>query len=304
MRLDPRRLLDLLAVARHGSFSGAAEATNVSQPGLSQSISQLEHGLGVRILDRDRHGARLNEFGKALAFHAQALESLLDRAKEETRLRSLGIEGLLSIGITPITAVGLVPQALDSLLRDTPNVSVSVTEDVDDKILSMLKSRELDLIISRLGESSECANIETEPLVFADWSLITRAQHPLASLSSVSLKDLGGVKWVLPAGGSSFRRHMENVFAMAGINWPSRAISTNSILAIKAIVMSTDCVTIMAPRLVEVECEVGRLCALELNDVAPLRPVGLMWRSHEELSPIAARFAHAVRRLAHEDYAT
>ena len=112
MKIDPRRLLDLLAVARHGSFSGAAEATNVSQPGLSQSISQLERGLGVRLLDRDRHGARLNVFGKALAFHAQALESLLDRAKEETRLLSLGLEGLLSIGITPVTAVGLVPKAL------------------------------------------------------------------------------------------------------------------------------------------------------------------------------------------------
>jgi DNA-binding transcriptional LysR family regulator len=91
---------------------------------------------------------------------------------------------------------------------------------------------------------------------------------------------------------------MESVFAIAGINWPQRAISTNSILAIKAIVMSTDCVTIMAPQLVEVECEVGRLCAIELTDLAPLRPVGLMWRAHEEMSPIATRFAKEVRRLA------
>ena len=298
MRLDPRRLLDLLAIARHGSFSGAAEATNVSQPGLSQSISQLERGLGVRLLDRDRHGARLTVFGKALAFHAQALESLLDRAKEETRLLSLGMEGLLSIGITPVTAVGLVPRALEVLLRATPNVQVSVTEDIDERILAMLRSRELDLIVSRLGVSPDHPDIETEPLVFADWSLITRARHPLASRSSVSLKDLGDAQWVLPAGGSAFRVHMEKVFERAGISWPTRAISTNSILAIKAIVMSTDCVTLRAPQLVEVECEVGRLCAVELSDLEPLRPVGLMWRAGEELSPIAARFAQEVRRLA------
>jgi len=259
--------------------------------------------LNVRVLDRDRHGARLTEFGKTLLFHARALESLLDRAKEETRLRSLGIEGHLAIGITPVTAVGLVPLALEILLRDTPNISVSVIEDIDDKILSMLRSRELDLIISRLGRSPDYPDIETEPLVYANWSLIMRTQHPLAGLSSVSLKDLNDVKWVLPAGGSAFRQQMENVFMAAGIGWPARAISTNSILAIKAIVMNTDCVTIMSPRLVDVECEVGRLCAVEMSDVAPLRPVGLIWRSNEEHLPIATRFAQAIRRIAHESAA-
>ena len=300
MRLDPRRLLDLLAIAKHGSFSAAAEANHVSQPALSQSIALLEHGLDVRVLDRDRHGARLTEFGKTLIFHAQALESLLERAKEDTRLRALGMEGSLAIGITPVTAVGLVPLALEMLLRDTPNVSVSVTEDIDDRILSMLRSRELDLIISRLGVSPDYSDIESEPLIYANWSLIMRSEHPLASLSAVSLKDLSELKWVLPAGGSAFRQQMENVFMAAGVNWPSRAISTNSILAIKAIVMNTDCVTIMSPRLVDVECELGRLRAVEMSDVAPLPPVGLIWRSNEEHTPIAMRFAQAIRRVAHE----
>lgn len=304
MRLDPRRLLELLAISRHGSISRAAEATHLSQPALSQSIAQLEHGLGVRVLDRDRSGARLNAFGTALVQHAHALESMLERAKEETRLLSLGLEGLLALGITPITAVGLVPQALAVLLRDSPNVSVTVTEDLDDRILAMLRARELDLIINRLGQSPESPDLTTEPLLLADWSLIMRTSNPLASLSSLSLCDLGDVNWVLPAEGSAFRRQLENVFANAGIPWPARAISTNSILASKAIVMSTDCVTIMSPRLVEVECEVGRLCTVELTDVRSLRPVGLTWRADEDLSPIASRFAQALRQMAREDSAS
>lgn len=299
MRLEPRRLLDLLAIARHGSFSAAAEAIYVSQPALSQSIATLEHGLGVRVLDRDRHGARLNEFGKALAFYAQAIESLLDRAKEETRLRSLGLEGSLSIGISPVTSVGLVPQALEALLKDSPDISVSITEDLDDRLLSMLRSGDLDLVVSRLGTNPGYSDVDVEPLFFADWALIMRGHHPLSNLSSLSLKDLSDVIWVLPADGSSFRRHMENVFMTAGINWPVRAITTNSILAIKSIVMSTDCVTIMSPRLVEVERELGRIHSVELTDLAPLLPVGLKWRAQEELPPIASRFAEILRRLAH-----
>lgn len=301
MKVDPRRLLDLLMVARHGSFSGAATATRISQPALSKSIGLLERELGARVLERGRQGARLNEFGKALVRHAQALESLLGQSKEEMRLRLLGIEGPLAIGITPVTAVGLVPQALELLTRETPNISVSVTEGLDDEIKSMLRSRELDLVVSRLGVGPEYPDIVEDPLILAGWSLITRPGHRLADMSSISLKELGEVQWVLPAGGSAFRQQMEMVFTTAGLRWPNGGISTNSILSIKAIVMNTDCITIMSPRLVEVERGAGRLCSVPLTDVSALRPVGLMWRRDEEMSPIAARFAQVLRSVAEHD---
>jgi LysR family transcriptional regulator, regulator of abg operon len=298
MRIDPRRLLDLLAVARHGSISAAADAIHVSQPGLSQSIAQLEHGLGVRVLERDRHGARLTEFGRVLVLQAQAMEALLDRAKEEMRLRSLGIEGPLSVGITPVSAATLVPRALGLLLRETPSMAVTVTEGLDDELVAMLRAREIDVVVSRLRPRIE--EVTAEPLVTSDWALIMQPKHPLATAASVSLRELKDVQWVLPAGGSAFRRQMEIVFAQAGLDWPMRGVSTNSILAIKAIVMSTECVTVMSPALVEVECKVGRLRAVPLTDVAPLQPVGMMWRAGEELSPVAARFAKVLRFVAAE----
>ena len=52
--LDPKRLLDLLAIARHGSYTHAASALGVSQPALSNSIAALEKALGVRVLDPKR----------------------------------------------------------------------------------------------------------------------------------------------------------------------------------------------------------------------------------------------------------
>jgi LysR family transcriptional regulator of gallate degradation len=144
--------------------------------------------------------------GEALVFHARALESLLDRAMEETRLRSLGIEGPLAIGVTPITAAALVPEALALLLKDTPDISVTVTEGLDDELVAMLRARELDLVVSRLRPGME--EVETEPLVMSDWALITNPRHPLARRESLSLSEVTGVRWVVPAGGSAFRRQM------------------------------------------------------------------------------------------------
>ncbi|MBL8289233.1 MAG: LysR family transcriptional regulator [Rubrivivax sp.] len=296
MRIDPRRLLDLLAISRHGTISAAAEALNVSQPGLSQSVAQLEHGLGVRVLDRDRHGARLTEFGRVLVFHARALEALLAGAKEETRLHALGIEGPLAVGITPVSAASLVPQALAMLLEETPKVSVSLVEGLDDDLLGMLRARELDMVVSRLRPG--LGGVASEPLISADWALITHPKHALARRTSVRLAEIPEERWVLPAGGSAFRRQMEIVFEAAGLPWPTAGISTNSILAIKSIVMSTSGVSIMSPLLVDVERQAGRLHVVPLHEVAPLQPVGMLWRSHDEPSRVVARFAECLRLAA------
>ncbi|MFL9828638.1 LysR family transcriptional regulator [Rhodoplanes sp. SY1] len=301
MKIEPRRLLELLAVARHGSISGAAEAVNMSQPALSQSIALLEREVGVKVLERGRQGARLNDFGDALVFYAQALESLLGRAGEEIRMRSLGLEGTLALGITPVTAVDLVPRCLELLMRESPNIAIKVIDGLDQEITEMLRTRQLDVLVRRLGIAPQYTDIEEEPLFGVDWSLIAAPDHPLAQRASVRLRDLADVQWVLPAGGSAFRQQMELVFTSVGQAWPVRGISTNSILAIKAIVMNSACVSVISPRLVEVEAAAGRLKVIPLEDVGPPRPVGLVWRRGEKLSPVAARFAKILRTLAQEE---
>ena len=301
MKMDPRRLLDLLAIARSGSFSSAAEAMNVSQPALSQSVALLEREVGARVLERGRHGASLNDFGEVLMFHAEALEQLLVRAKEEMDLHIQGIEGPLAIGITPVTAVGLVPRALELLLRETPNVSVSLIEGLDNEIIQQLRTRKLDVLVSRIGVQPQYNDVAEEQLFPVDWAVVTGPHHPIARRKSIKLTELTDIQWVLPFGGSAFREQLERVFAAAQMDWPSRTISTNSILAIKAVVMDTDCVTIMSPRLVDVELRAGRLHAVPLEDLAPLRQVGLMWRRRDTISPIAARFMAIVRQLVKEE---
>src|SRR5215510_11399053 len=56
----------LMAVAQTGSMSRAAQLLNTTQPAISKSIADLEHAIGVRLLDRGRHGAEPTEYGRAL----------------------------------------------------------------------------------------------------------------------------------------------------------------------------------------------------------------------------------------------
>jgi DNA-binding transcriptional LysR family regulator len=302
MKIDPRRLLELLAVARHGSLNSAAIAANVSQPALSKSMSLLERDLGVRLLDRDRAGARLNPFGASLAFHAEALETLLARAQTEIELRKQGMAGELAIGVTPVASADLVPRALDLLIRQAPQILVTVVEGLDDELQQHLRQGQLDVVVGPLGVGPELADLVEEPLLTDTVDLIVRAGHPLAAIAQpVHLADLTEVPWVLPSPGSVFRRHLEALFVAAGTRWPGGGITTNSILAIKSVVRSTDSVALMSRYLTRIERKAGELVGLELAHHAARRPVGIISRRNHVPPPLAIRFAATLRQAANTE---
>jgi DNA-binding transcriptional LysR family regulator len=303
MKLEPRQLTHLAAIAACGSFSRAAERLSVSQPALSASIAQLERTVGGRVLDRGRHGARLTELGHILARHSQAVDSQLSMAAEEIRLRKSGGYGPLVIGVTPVTAASLVPEALGRLKRAIPRLSAFVIEGVFDEGMSMLRAGQIDLFVGPVGIFPGSSEIVEQPLTSDPLALVVRSQHPLASKASLSLRDLRSADWVLPSERSAFRRHLEALFISAGVQWPASYIGTNSMTSLKAIVMRSDCVTIMPRRLIRLERKAARLAAVRLRDRGSRRSLGLSWVRHRGLSPMAEQFADCLRDEARRERA-
>jgi molybdenum-dependent DNA-binding transcriptional regulator ModE len=82
-RLTPRDLRVFLAVAEEASMARAATRLAVSRPVISRTIADLEHFLGVRLLDRLARGVTLTLFGESLRRRAIAVMDELRRATEE-----------------------------------------------------------------------------------------------------------------------------------------------------------------------------------------------------------------------------
>src|SRR5918997_2129827 len=81
--LDVRRLRVLRAVARAGSFSGAAQELSFTQSAISQHVAALEREAGTSLVDRGARGVRLTDAGRALVAHADAIIARLDDAEQE-----------------------------------------------------------------------------------------------------------------------------------------------------------------------------------------------------------------------------
>ena len=81
--LDPRRLVLLATVARHGSLTAAAAKLGYSPSALSQQVAALEREAGTTLLERNARGVRLTEAGAALVTHADAILARIEDAEDE-----------------------------------------------------------------------------------------------------------------------------------------------------------------------------------------------------------------------------
>jgi LysR family transcriptional regulator of gallate degradation len=298
MEIDPRHLRILLSIAEQGSFTRAAAAQRISQPAMSAGIALLERQLGVRVLERGRHGARLNEFGQLLIRHARGLDALLDQAKAEIDLKRLGYEGPLLIGGTPVTLIQLVPAAIEQLSRGSRRISITLMEGVDAALLEKLRAGEIDVMVSGVGHASPPPDIAQEVLLELPFDAVVNAKHALAGRKVMSLRLLADAQWALPTSGSAFRRHLEAIFLTAGVPFPESYWACDSLMALKSLVTHAGCVSILPRHAIALEARAGVLRRIHLRNVTSKRQIGTMTLRTRALSPPADRFLAALRRVA------
>lgn len=299
MALDPRLLIHLLAIQRHGSFNRAAEELGMSQPALSKSIALLERRVGARVLTRGPRGSALTDIGDALVRHARNLEALLHSAQRETLLSQRAIKGPLSLGATPSMMLRLVPEALARLDSEMGSMAVNIVEGMDDVLLPALINGELDLMVGPIGGLTPMAPEVVEELLTEEvFGLGVAPGHPLAGGGACRLHDLLGAGWVLPGQASAYHRYVEALFRTLGSDWPADCISCNSLAATIKIVSSTQRLTIIT-RMNDAMQIPGLLSWVPLKG-AIRRHIGIRRVRSRELSPLAQRCAALIREVVAE----
>ena len=97
-RFKLRDLHILLAVVQSGSMGKAAGQLAMSQPVVSKAVSDMEHALGVRLLDRSRRGVELTTYGRAVIKRGAAVFDELRECVKEIEFLTDPTAGEINIG--------------------------------------------------------------------------------------------------------------------------------------------------------------------------------------------------------------
>ena len=170
---------------------------------------------------------------------------------------------------------------------------MSVIEASDHALSDMLRRREIELAFVTTG----LASTRDE---FIEWAV---AQDPFALIvgrahedlpSRLSLGSVSGLPWVLPRVGGGFQKQIQSLFITDECSEPANVVRCDSLLTTKAIVRTTDRITILPRKVVEAELSVGVLRAIDIEHVTFRRQIGIRALAATDLSPLAERLVGAL----------
>ncbi|MBS0317765.1 MAG: LysR family transcriptional regulator, partial [Proteobacteria bacterium] len=140
-----RQLRALLAVAKSGSFTRAAESMHITQSALSGLIRELESQLGVRLVDRSTRRAQLSEVGKT--FHdmvaglMRELDEALDNVDSLKRLR----HGVVRIAAPQMMASTLMPEVISRFGAEHPDIEIHLADCGVEEVIQAVAAGKVDI---------------------------------------------------------------------------------------------------------------------------------------------------------------
>ena len=220
--MDIRQLHALVAVAEHGTFSGAAQALHTVQSNVSAHVARLERELDTTLVDRQT--GRLTDEGTAVVARARRVQAELDAIRADVARLGTEVSGDVRFGVIGTTARWLVAGLLDGLRENHPRIHTVVVEATTTSLSLQLLSGHLDLAVVNLP--ADDVELATEQLFDEDLVLVAPHDHPLAQRDRVTLAELGDYPLLLSAPGTALRDELEVQAARAGVSCSPRPRST------------------------------------------------------------------------------
>lgn len=296
-RLKLQDLHVLMAVAQAGSMSKAAVLLNTGQPAISRSIAELEHALGVRLLERSRQGVKPTKYGRALLDGGTTVFDDLRQTVKNIEFLADPTVGEVRIGGNPFLAASFVAAAVERLSRRYPRMVFRIVPGNIRALHRELTERNVDLLVTRWFGPIADEHFDFERLFDDSYSVVVGAGNPWARRRRVTLADLIGEPWVLPPPDGPLGSVALQAFRASGLDYPHTAVIGPA--EIRASLLATG-------RFISIVPNSGLRFSprrLELK-VLPVRyafssvPVGIVTLKDRSISPVAQLFIASCRELA------
>lgn len=202
-----KQLKTFIAVAEYKKMSEAAKRLYVSQPTVSQIISDLEQEYQAKLFERSPKELKITPAGLIFLYNARHIiaghEHLEQSMKKVHSLRPLRVGATLTIGNT------LMGTLAEHVLNRHPDIDMTVFVDNTKIIEQRMIHNELDLaLVENVIARQE---IRSTPVLDDTLCLICGNKHPFAARTSVSLSELQDQTFVMREQGSGTRAMFENI---------------------------------------------------------------------------------------------
>ncbi len=293
--MDLSQIRYFSAVARHGSFSAAAKALGMTQPGLTKAVRRLESSVGCPLFVRLPRGVVLTPQGDALLRHAGLLDVQLRDARHELRALAGGAVGELRIGAGPSWLSRALPGIVAELTAAYPGLSFQIVGGFNGGLMEALSAGNLDLVVSALPDRRP-ADLQAIPLTTDTISVVARRGHPLAARRRRPASSTLAYPWILPGRDVLVRSRLDALFRVGGHEPPTARIESDSISFIAAVLRSSDMLSFVTSQVLRRDMD--GVAPLPIPALTMTRSAGILYRASAGITPAMRAFIEATKRHA------
>jgi DNA-binding transcriptional LysR family regulator len=291
--IDLSQLRVFHAVCQARSFTRAAEAVHLTQPGVSKHIRQVEEYFGVAMFDRMGKRVELTEAGAALFEATQGIMQLVANAEQKIAdLKGLH-GGRVRLGASFPIGIYVLPATLAAFRKKYPEVELALEISLTEEILEKVLANKLD--IGLVSHEVRDARLAAHEFRTDEMIAIAPAGHGWAKKKRITPRELAQERVILPSHGAGTRAVLEERLKQQGITLPEVADFGN-IEGVKRAVEAGLGVSVQAHSGVEREIAAGYLTGVRLTGIDTTLPYYYVRRKDKHLSNAARAFLEILQQ--------
>lgn len=281
--MELRQFRYFIAVAEELSFTRAAARLHISQPPLSRQIALLEKGIGVRLLERNKHTVALTQAGQVFLEEARKTLDCAQSAAAMAVRAAKGEYGRLSIGFGGSAAYTFLPSVLRTFRAQFPGVHLS--------LVNLPMTEQLDAILDKIIDIGTLMMPVREPALTSEFLMkeplmvALPTGHPLARRVSLRLSMLAPYGHILfnRTGGLGFYSHIVAMCRRAGYvpKVVEEASPTESVIGLVAAGIGIAIVPAMAQKL-----RIAEVVYRPLEEAYATMTFALAWRKDNKTAAL------------------
>jgi len=294
MNVTLRQLKVFASVARHMSYTRAAEELHLSQPAVSMQIKQLEENVGLHLFEQVGRGIHLTEAGQEVHQCSRVIQQQLNDTIAALEQMKGMQRGRLSLAVAS-TANYFATRLIATFSQRVERLTVSLDVTNREGLLHDLENNETDLVI--MGKPPEELDLVAEPFMDNPLVIIAAPDHPFARRRRIPLSDLQREIFVVREPVSGTRIAMERFFAEKGVRLMT-GMEMRSNEAVQQAVQAGLGLGIVSIHTLELELETRRLTVLDVEGFPIMRQWYIVHRAGKRFSPVAQLFKSFVLQEA------
>ncbi len=289
------RLKHVVAVAKSGSFTGAAQLIGLTQSAVTRGVADLERQIGYDLFYRTARGALLTDLGRAFAERAaRLLDDEQELLKGDLDLTD-PFTGVLRVGVCPAILEWALTDAVATLKKRHHHIQFEVVGTTFERMAPMLRNGGVDIVLGVDEAFREWADIKRDPLWALRTALFVRKDHPLLAQTAISREMVSQYEIVSPSESRPYGALIRALYESQGIDWRKRVHIADYFPIVGQVVENSDALGVVATSHVSTASFRTKFEVVRGFSLWGPTPICCATRAKWEQGPIARAFVLAMR---------